>query len=297
MSTWSYSLTVKNLTSPTTVRQYLSKHLWIPKHLIFALRKQQHVWVNEEYRPMSFPIKNGEKLQLTFVDHDFSLPVQNLMADDSVKPTILYEDDDVLVVNKPRGYKTHPNQPGETNTLLNFCEAYLNQSNQHAYMIHRLDQHTSGAIIVGKNPAVVPILVRLIKEKVIHRTYLAWVKGKFTNPSGTIDKPIGYDDDDKRKRQINGRNAKPAVTDYEVIQTKGNYSLVKLVLHTGRTHQIRVHLASLVHPIVGDPLYNNDDNDEMLLHSWQLKLIRPYYLNELTITSPLPKAMKKFEYV
>lgn len=295
MSTWSYSLKANNIESTINVRQYLSKHLLIPKHLIFSLRKQQHVLINQQYRPMNFTIKNGESIQLTFTDTDFSLPVQHLIADENIKPTILYEDDDVLVVNKPRGYKTHPNQPGETHTLLNFCEAYLNQSNQHAYMIHRLDQYTSGAIIVGKNPAVVPILVRLIKDKIIHRTYLAWVAGHFSKTSGTIDKPIGYDDNDKRKRKINGYNAKPAVTDYQVIRTKGDYSLVKLVLHTGRTHQIRVHLSSLGHPIIGDPLYNLDNNySNMLLHSWKLKLIRPYYLDEITITSPLPKVMKKF---
>ncbi|CAI2620135.1 hypothetical protein AKUH3B202X_01690 [Apilactobacillus kunkeei] len=295
MKKWEYKLNISGINAETSLREYLQKKLLIPKHLIFTLRTNERVLVNKKYLPMNFPIKNGDKLHLSFIESDFSLPVQNLIPDNSIKLEILYEDDDLLVVNKPRGFKTHPNQPGETNTLLNFCESYLNQTNQHAFMIHRLDQFTSGAIIVGKNPAVVPILVRLIKDKVIHRNYLAWTDCIINPASGTIEKAIGFDPEDKRKRKINGSKPLPAKTDYMVQSTTNDHSLVELSLHTGRTHQLRVHLASIRHPIVGDPLYNpNSDNDDMLLHSWKLTLIRPYYMDQIEIKSTPPDSFEKF---
>ncbi|WP_105956590.1 RluA family pseudouridine synthase [Apilactobacillus quenuiae] len=289
MHKWQYQLIVKNVISPVSVRKYLSNYLLIPKHLIFSLRKNKRITVNGKYLPMNFNVKNNDHIEILFTANDFKLPVQNLLPDNSQKIKILFENKDLLVVNKKRGIKTHPNSPNETGTLLNFCESYLNKSKQHAYMIHRLDQETSGAIIVGKNPAVVPILVKLIKDKIIHRTYLAWVDGKFKQKSGIINLPIGLDITDKRKRQVNGTHAKKALTKYNVLKEYRNSSLVEINIQTGRTHQIRVHMNKIGHPIIGDPLYNeNNSTGNMLLHSWKLKLIIPYYMNNKVIESPIP---------
>jgi 23S rRNA pseudouridine1911/1915/1917 synthase len=292
---WHFELMITTKDTTISVRQYLSKHLLIPRHLVSALRKNHRVLVNQKYQPMNVPLNVGDIISLDFTPIDFKLPVQNIIADNTVKPTILYEDADLLIVNKPQGYKTHPNQPMESHTVINFCESYLNAKGQHVYMVHRLDKYTSGAIIFGKNPAVVPILIRLIQAKSIHRTYLAWTWGHFTKNHGTINLPIGFDDTDQRKRKVDGRDAKEAQTDYEIIRTTEHHSLIKLKLHTGRTHQIRVHMAAIGHPIVGDPLYNtNSSYPHMLLHSWQLKLIRPFYCDTRTITSNPPDYFKNF---
>lgn len=295
MQKWHYLVLIKDLSEPISIKEYLKKHLLIPKHFIYPLRREKRVLVNQKYITMNSLVNNGDEIELTFIKDDFTLPVQNLIADDSHSIDVLYEDDDILVVNKPAGYKTHPNQPGEVNTVLNFCEAYLNEKNQHAYMIHRLDQQTSGALIVGKNPVVVPILVRLIKDKVINRIYTAVVNGQFKQLNGVIESPIGLDPDDKRKRKIDGINPLSAKTAYRVLSTTEQHSIVQLKLFTGRTHQLRVHLASINHPIVGDPLYGqNLNNQQMLLHSTQLHLVRPFYFDTININAPLPNQFNQY---
>ncbi|QBP18921.1 RluA family pseudouridine synthase [Acetilactobacillus jinshanensis] len=291
---WQYHLRVPAEITPCSVRHYLSKYLLIPRYKIYRLRKHQRVLVNHKYLPMNYQINAGDHVDLTFLPSDFREPFPNVDPDSAANVKIAYEDRDLLVVNKQRGDKTHPNQPGEIGTTLNHVAAYLQPKHEQPYIVHRLDQQTSGALIIAKNPAVVPILVRLISEKRIKRTYLAWCQGIFKKPSGIINQPIGYDPKDQRKRKINGLHAKRAITKYHVIKTKGNRSLVKINLMTGRTHQIRVHMASLGHPIIGDPLYNPETQlyDPMLLHSWQLKLIQPFYMNVVHVTTPLPNDFK-----
>lgn len=295
MQKWHYHVLIKGLSHPISIKEYLKKHLLIPKHFIYPLRRQKRVLVNQKYITMNSLVNNDDEIDLTFTEDDFTLPVQNLIADDSHSIDVLYEDNDILVMNKPAGYKTHPNQPGEVNTVLNFCESYLNKKNQHAYMIHRLDQQTSGALIVGKNPVVVPILVRLIKDKVINRIYTAVVNGQFEQLDGVIENPIGLDPNDKRKRKIDGVNFQSAKTAYQVLSTTEQHSIVQLKLFTGRTHQLRVHLSSINHPIVGDPLYGqNSASQQMLLHSTQLHLVRPFYFNTIDINAPLPHQFNQY---
>ncbi|WP_353486023.1 RluA family pseudouridine synthase [Apilactobacillus xinyiensis] len=287
MNTWSYHLTVKS-NKEINIKDYLSKKLLIPKHLIYSLRKDERILVNQKYLPMNFNVKNSDKLSLKFQDSDFNLPIQNILPDESRTIPIVYENDDLIVVNKPKGIKTHPNYKLEKGTLMNFIEAYLSQKNQHAYMIHRLDKETSGLIIIGKNPAAVPILIRLIKDKAIKRCYLAWVEGVVTKKRGVINQPIGLDSHDPRKRKINGVKAKNALTKYKLITTKNNKSLLALELETGRTHQIRVHLSSIHHPIIGDPLYNSNNYDcRMFLHAWKLKLILPFSMKSISIKNEI----------
>jgi 23S rRNA pseudouridine1911/1915/1917 synthase len=174
--------------------------------------------------------------------------------------------------------------------------AYLQPKGQQPYILNRLDQETSGALLIAKNPAVVPPLVRAIKEKQVQRTYLTWVHGRFNSDHGTIALPIGRDLEDQRKRRVDGDHAQSAITRYQVIQRTESATLVAIRLQTGRTHQIRVHLSALGHPIVGDPLYAHDARQQrLLLHSWQLKLPLPFSFEEVRLVAPVPDGFRAFE--
>ena len=173
----------------------------------------------------------------------------------------------------------------ETDTALNDCATYLGSS---PYIVHRLDMLTGGLLLVAKNPAVVPILNRELTTKTFHREYLAKViHADKLKKNGTIDLPIGQDPDDQRKRMVN-KTGLHAVTHYELLKKySDNTALVKLTLETGRTHQIRVHLAAIGCPIVGDPLYNPDFAGENLaLDAYEISLIKPFSFEKLHVKLP-----------
>lgn len=284
---WHYKLHIDQLHNDWQLRDYLAKYLLIPRHLIGDLRHDQRILVNQKYLPVNFSLHTNDLLELNFIASDFKLPYTQIKPVN--KPIeVLFENNDVIVVNKQRGDKTHPNQPDEDQSTFNFTAGYLATKNELPYMIHRLDQETSGAIIFGKNPAVVPILNELIAKKTIKRTYLAWVHGTNLPTSGTIALPIGRDLGDQRKRKVNGDKSVSAITHYQVVKTNGEYTLVKIELETGRTHQIRVHFAEIGHPLVGDPLYADDEFHQMLLHSYQLALVLPFSMETVMLMAPIP---------
>lgn len=270
------------------LRELLQRKWLLPRRLVHFLRIRHQVLVNGEYLPVNTKVDSGDVVQLNFTGDEFRTSESNYIPEQDPQVDVLWENRDLLVVNKPAGQKTHPNQPLETGTLMNHVAGFLRGTGNAAYMVHRIDQETSGALIVAKNPVVVPILDRYISLGEIHRQYLAVVNGKFTHPQGVFTWPIGRNPTDKRKRMVNGANSQPAVTEYEVIGEDSNLSLVKLKLHTGRTHQIRVHLAHSGHPIVGDPLYNNDGQERMLLHGVFQKIVVPFKLNIIQIFAPVP---------
>ncbi|GEP19951.1 RluA family pseudouridine synthase [Pediococcus argentinicus] len=272
-----------------SLRELLHDYWLLSTKLIHLLRINQRVLVNNSYQPMNTMIKSHDQVDLFFEDSDADTPDPPFLPDSTVVPEILFENVDYLVANKPSGIKTHANRPDELGSLMNGLAAYLNDKSGKPYNVHRLDQQTSGAILVSKKKILVPIFNRLIFTKKIKRIYMAWVDGNFSNDSGVINQPIGLDPDDKRKRMINGTKAVSAITHYQVIKRTANKTLVQLVLETGRTHQIRVHLAGIGHPILGDPLYNPvETSSRMMLHSYQIKVIEPFSDQEHWYTAPLP---------
>ncbi|PAK83377.1 RNA pseudouridine synthase [Lentilactobacillus parakefiri] len=293
---WRFKETVPEAMNGRPLKTLLSSYWQLPKHLVYSIRHAKRVLVDGHYQPVNFPVRAGSQIQLTFVPEDFARPFPTVTADSAATVAILYEDNDLIVMNKHRGDKTHPNQPGEVGAAINHLAAYLATEGTVPYMIHRLDQETSGAIIFAKNPVVVPILVANIANKQIKRTYLAWVEGTDLPDQGTINFPIGRDPDDKRKRKANGPNAVSALTHYQVLRRHSGYSLLQVSLETGRTHQIRVHFAALGHPLVGDPLYNSSNGSPFLmLHSWKVDLLMPFTKQRKLIEAPLPDHFINFE--
>ena len=291
---WHYTRNVPSTSAPLTVRELLTAWL-LPSHLIHSLRVHRRVRLNGQYRAMNQRVLPGERVTLTFVPDDFAHPFPDVAPDSAATVSVLYETADLLVVNKTRGSKTHPNQPGERGTTLNHVAAYLGPQQPGPYILSRLDQETTGALLMTKTPAVVPVMVRHIAEKNVQRTYLAWVHGTLTK-TGTFTAPIGRDPLDKRKRQVNGDHAQRAMTHYRAIAHQPGATLVQLQLETGRTHQLRVHLAASGHPLIGDPLYGVNDGERLRLHCWQLTFPQPFTLNHAltTVTAPVPTDFDTF---
>lgn len=277
-----YSITLPASQQPMTIRDLLEKEWLVPRKVRHFLRVRKNVLLNHETAMFHQEIKAGDVITLRLEETDYQYQDIHLGNKKAIQP--LFEDEHIILVNKPAGVKTHPNQPDETDTLLNDLAAYLAEKQQRAYVVHRLDKETSGVILFAKNPLVLPILGRLLEQKTIYRRYQAVVWGKLTKNS-TITKKIGRDRHDRRKRVIDERKGKTAITHLEVHAVQQKTSEVYCVLDTGRTHQIRVHLASIGHPIVGDPLYQNKKGKRLLLHASEMFLVHPFTKEQMHVTA------------
>lgn len=277
MTSYHYFLTYPANLGPISVDELMRK-LLIPRKWRHFLRTENQILINGHYLPLNFLVKAGDKIDI-YLDHVES-EQQTYTASGSL-PEVVYEDSDILIIDKPAGQKTHPNL-NEKDTALNDCATYLGYS---PFIVHRLDMLTNGLLLVSKNPAVVPILNRQLTNKTLHREYLAWVsKSNQLKQSGTISLPIGHDPNDQRKRMVRPDGQK-AITHYEIVKECENKALVKLTLETGRTHQIRVHLAALNAPIIGDPLYNPNyqKGEGLQLTAYQLTFMRPFKFESKTV--------------
>lgn len=204
-----------------------------------------------------------------------------LVAED-IDLDIIYEDEYMIVVNKDRNMVVHPANGNEehtlVNALLNHCNLSMINPNRPG-IVHRLDKDTTGLIVCAKDDKTHLKLVEMFSNREINKKYLAICNGVFINKHSIINKPIGRDEKDRKKMSVNSKNAKMAITEYSILAENEKYSLVDIKLHTGRTHQIRVHFSSLNHPIVGDETYGNKNEKikakGQMLHAYSLNFIHP----------------------
>ncbi|MBZ4031112.1 RluA family pseudouridine synthase [Ligilactobacillus salivarius] len=253
-----------------------------------------NIKVNGDVKKANYKVNLGD--EITFDKPEvkkLSLEPENIPLD------IVYEDDDVIVVNKPQGMVVHPS-PGHfehtlVNALLYHSPLSTINGTYRPGIVHRIDKDTSGLLMVAKNDMAHQSLAKQLKDKTNTREYVALVHGNIKEDSGTIDAPLGRSKVDRKKQAVvkGGRNA---VTHFEVLKRYGDYTLVKCVLETGRTHQIRVHMKYIGHPLVGDQLYGPRKtlgNSGQFLHAEKLGFIHPRTNEYLEFTAPLPENFKK----
>ena len=236
----------------------------------------------------------GETFLVTLPD--ITEPV--LIAED-IPLAIAYEDDDLIVINKPRGMVVHPapGHPGGTlvNALMHHCGSSLSGIGgvRRPGIVHRLDKDTSGLIICAKNDSAHLKLSEQLSDRSLSRVYEAVVHGRFKEPSGTVCAPIGRHVSDRKRMAVTDKNSRQAVTHYEVIQQYSEYCHVRCRLETGRTHQIRVHMAYIGHPVLGDLVYGRKKPEKGLsgqcLHARFLKFVHPANGNLISLESELPE--------
>lgn len=287
-----HEITASDEDSHQRVDMVLVRHLpQFSRSKIQSLVKSGRVTLRGESVKNNEEVKPGDFFR---VEEEPTKPPTGARAED-IPLEILHEDEDLLVVNKPAGMVVHIGAGHEDGTLVNallYHGASLSAgSEEHRPgIVHRLDKETSGCIVVAKNDQIHAALSQAFADRQVKKTYLAIIRGRPRHAKGTIDLAIGRHPVQRQKmtprRAPSGRDA---VTDYELLSTRDGWTLIACMPHTGRTHQIRVHLQSLGHPIAGDPLYGKRDRFERhLLHAWKLEFQHPRTGEPLCCEAPLP---------
>lgn len=265
----------------------------ISRSSVQKLIEQNNVLVNGETINKRYKVKLDDKIELTPPkSQEIKVEPQEIKLD------ILYEDDDLLVVNKKKGMVVHPAVGNLENTLVNallfHCGGNLSNINGEIRpgIIHRIDKDTSGLLIVAKNNNSHIELAKQIKEHSFKREYRAVVHGNIKQDSGTINAPIGRSKKDRKKMAVVKENSRNAVTHFEVIERFGDYTYIKAILETGRTHQIRVHMANMGNPVAGDTVYGPKNTPKYLcgqcLHAMTVGFVHPKTQEYIEFSSQLP---------
>lgn len=276
---------------------FLAAKLGVSRSNMQKLLEDGRVKRGEKIIKANYKVRAGE---MFVVDIPEPEPIE--AVPENIPLDIIYEDDDVVVLNKARGMVVHPAPGNYTGTLVNALLYHCSNlsginSAIRPGIVHRLDKDTSGIMVVAKNDAAHISLSQQIQSKTAVRTYLAVVRGNIKTDSGTIETQIARDKNDRKKMAVVKEGGRDAITDYEVLERFGKYTLVRCKLRTGRTHQIRVHMEYLGYPLVGDPKYSPMKTPfgikGQALHSHTLEFTHPRTGERMKFEAPLPEDMHK----
>ncbi|MBO6233285.1 MAG: RluA family pseudouridine synthase [Clostridia bacterium] len=279
--------------SKKRIDAYLAEKTDYSRVTIQRLIDEKKITVNGKNIKASYKVQLDDSIEIEEVEaKEISLKAQDIPVD------VLYEDNDIIVINKPKGMVVHPANGNPDGTLVNAVMAICKDSLSgiggeiRPGIVHRLDKDTSGVIIVAKNDKAHINLSEQIKNHEVEKTYIAIVRGNIPENEATINMPIGRSTKDRKKMAVT-KSGKNAVTHFKVLKRHNNYTLVEVKIETGRTHQIRVHLAEIGFPIIGDTVYSNGKNEwgveGQCLHAKSIRFKHPITNQEMFIEAPLPE--------
>lgn len=269
------------------------KYSMLSRTMIQKLIENGDIQVNGLNKKISYKVVIGDKISIHIPEvKEVNLKPQEIPIE------VVYEDDDIIVVNKPKGLVVHPANGNPDGTLVNAIMAMCKESlsgiggKLRPGIVHRLDKDTSGLLIIAKNDKAHINMSNQIKNREVKKIYIALVRGVIPEDEATIDMPIGRSTKDRKKMAVQ-KNGKQAITHFKVIKRYPKYTLLEIKIDTGRTHQIRVHMAEIGHPIIGDMVYSNGKNEfgieGQMLHARYLEFKHPITGKELKLEAPIPK--------
>lgn len=288
---------VQNNEKGVRLDSYITKKLNdLSRANIQRLIEDGNILVNSAKQKISYKVNSGDKIEITIPE-----PKKIDLKPQDIKVEIVYEDNDIIVVNKPKGLVVHPavGNPDGTlvNAIMNICKDSLSGIGGEVRpgIVHRLDKDTTGLLIVAKNDKAHINLSEQIKNREVKKIYIALVRGNIPENEATINMPIGRSTKDRKKMAV-VKNGKEAVTHFKVIDRFKNYTLLEIKIDTGRTHQIRVHMAEIGYPVVGDMVYSNGKNEfgleGQMLHAKSLDFKHPITGKNMHLEAELPKYFK-----
>lgn len=277
---------------------FLAENTSFSRSFIKTMNDEGRIFVNGKQEKAGYKLKAGDEIEINEKE------VETINVDpENIPLDIVYEDDDLLVINKPRGMVVHPaNGHYDGDTLVNALLYHIKDLSSingvvRPGIVHRIDKDTSGLLVVAKNDEAHVFLSNQLLDHSMHREYMALVEGVIPHTDIKIDAPLGKDPKDRLKRCVDIYNGKEAVTHVHVLERFKANTLVRCTLETGRTHQIRVHMQYIRHPIVGDPVYGYRKQEikanGQILHAYQLTFVHPRTKQEMTFTCPIDEEFER----
>ena len=291
------SYIISPLDANFTISDFLKKKGFSSQNIIELKKMERSVLINDEWMHMNYRLQENQEL---------IIHIQENNSNEHIVPVplpfpIIYEDEDIVVINKPADMPIHPSQNNYQNTLANAAAYYYEIEKNTPFIfrcINRLDRDTTGLTILAKNMYSANILASFMQERKIKRLYIAILDGTLEKKWGTINRPIGRKDNSTIEREVNFEHGEKAITHYYKIREFSNYQLAAFQLETGRTHQIRVHMASMNAPLVGDTLYNTKASATLMnrqaLHAYRISFPHPITGKLMKFSAPIPEDMTCF---